>query len=307
MIVYVDLIFLLNLLIDSVLLVLTGWSVKASIRPRRLLAAAVLGAAYVVLMLYPHLSILLTFAAKLLVSAGMVLIAFGFGTPKRFVRTLCAFYLVNFAVAGGMFGLYYMLLSSNDVLKSVLVSQSGGIGFQFETGLAFVAAAFLLAAAFYVRQMRSKDRREKVASFLADVSIRIGSFFHQCTGLIDTGNHLYDPLTKSPVLIVEAERFKEVLPEAWLAKIRRLEVDQLLTAIGDDSFPWPDRLRIVPYRGVGRGTQFMLAVKPDLVTVRYQDRNIEAKRVLIGFDGGRLSADGSYGAILHPSLFGDAL
>jgi stage II sporulation protein GA (sporulation sigma-E factor processing peptidase) len=46
----------------------------------------------------------------------------------------------------------------------------------------------------------------------------------------------------------------------------------------------------------------MIALKPDKVIITYNQTTIEASKVLIGLDGGKLSADGSYHAIIHPKL-----
>lgn len=53
--------------------------------------------------------------------------------------------------------------------------------------------------------------------------------------------------------------------------------------------------------GVNRNTQFMLAIKPDRVVITTGETQIEAMKVLIGLDGGRLSSDNAYQAIIHPS------
>ncbi|WP_260115454.1 sigma-E processing peptidase SpoIIGA [Paenibacillus hexagrammi] len=94
----------------------------------------------------------------------------------------------------------------------------------------------------------------------------------------------------------------EVLPEEWLKRIRSADVDQIISGLGSEEFIWQDRLRLVPYRGVNRNTQFMLAIKPDKVVIHHNDKHIEASKVLIGLDGGKLCSDGSYQAIIHPTL-----
>ena len=51
-----------------------------------------------------------------------------------------------------------------------------------------------------------------------------------------------------------------------------------LAAIGVEEFIWQDRLRLVPYRGVNRNTQFMLAIKPDKVVINHNDSRLEATK-----------------------------
>ncbi|MNW13157.1 Sporulation factor SpoIIGA [compost metagenome] len=46
----------------------------------------------------------------------------------------------------------------------------------------------------------------------------------------------------------------------------------------------------------------MLAMKPDLVVIKLGEETYYSKRVLIGLDGGTLSGDGAYQAVIHPDL-----
>lgn len=302
MVVYVDLLFLVNLFIDGVLLYATARVCKIEVRAWRLTAASAIGGAYVVMVLFPELSALYTFVVKFAFSAIMLLTAFGFGGWKRFWRTMGAFYLVSFAAAGGIFGLHYFFASSGDVFNGIWYTHSGGVQFSLQVGLGFTLVALVAVLAFVVRTMRSAKQRERMLAYIAEVSVKLGDNSLSCKGLIDTGNHLYDPLTKTPVMVMESGLWKGMVPESWLPLLRRAEADRILSSPEADEFAWRDRLRLVPYRGVNRTMQFMLAIKPDEVTVVYHDREIKSSRVLVGFEGGTLSSDGSYRAIIHPML-----
>jgi stage II sporulation protein GA (sporulation sigma-E factor processing peptidase) len=303
MVVYLDLIFLANLLIDGAILAVTARI--RHVRPKlwRLALSAALGASYVVMMVVPSLSFMFTFVVKCLFSLTMILVAFGFGGLQTFLRNLGAFYVVNFVVAGGMFGVHYLLQSPGDVFNGILLTRSGGFAYPVKVGSLLIVLAFFPLVWLLRSVVASARRAERMKQYLAQVRIRIDEHESVCVGLIDTGNQLYDPLTRTPVMVVEATQWQEVLPEAWLSRIRRAEVDQLVAAIGtDESFVWQDRLRLIPYRGVNRGTQFMLALKPDKVVIVLNETEIVSDKVLVGLDGGKLAADGSYQAIIHPTL-----
>ena len=79
------------------------------------------------------------------------------------------------------------------------------------------------------------------------------------------------------------------------------EPDKLIMGLAAEEFEWQDRLRLVPYRGVNRG-RFMLALKPDMVRIELGGFEYSASKVLIGLDGGTLSGDRAYRAIIHPAL-----
>lgn len=303
LVVYIDLIFLMNLLIDAALLWTTAWMRKIKPRKLRLLAAAVLGASYVVMMFAPALTFLFTFLIKFMMSLLMLWIAFGFISLQNYLRNLAAFYVINFVGAGGILGIHYMLQNSGDVLNGIWFTHSGGFQFDLKVGIGLVGIGFIGTVLLYKLALRSRAQKEAMTQFLAQVHVWIDQEESACIGLIDTGNQLTDPLTRTPVIVMEAGLWQRCLPEGWLAKFRTMAVDQLMLEMHETAFPWQERLRMVPFRGINRGAaQWMLAVKPDRVSITHDGTTTECAKVLIGLDGGTLSTDGSYQAILHPTL-----
>ncbi|WP_342663537.1 sigma-E processing peptidase SpoIIGA [Paenibacillus pinihumi] len=302
LVVYVDLVFLLNLLMDAAILLVTAWVRGVPVRRLRIMLAATIGAAYVVLMFVPPLASIFTLGVKFGLSLLMVWVAFGFTSLQSFINLVAAFYGISFAAAGGMFGIYYLLQSRSEVWNGIWLMRTGGQGYGIRIGLVFLAVTFAIALFLYKGVLNGRKQREQMMNHLADVIVHIGGQEKRCRGLIDTGNHLYDPLTRTPVMVMEASLWKEDFPPSWLERIKDAEVDKLVAGIGEEQCVWQDRLRLIPYRGVNRGTQFMLALKPDHVRIEQEGRSYESFKVLIGLDGGRLVSDGAYQAIIHPSL-----
>jgi stage II sporulation protein GA (sporulation sigma-E factor processing peptidase) len=268
----------------------------------RIAAAAAIGACYVAMMFAPALSFLYTFILKFTLSLLMLWTAFGFGSLQHYVRNIAAFYGVNFAAAGGVLGLHYLLQSSGELWEGIWFTRTGGLGFELKISLVFVLIAIAAALYVYRSTWSGRKRVDRTQSHLAVVSVVIDGLERTCTGLVDTGNQLYDPLTRTPVMVMEAAIWQAELPPSWIARIRASEVDQLIAGLDEEDSPWRDRLRLVPYRGINRGTQFMLALKPDQVRIEQDGTSYVAVKVLIGLDGGKLVSDGTYQAIVHPSL-----
>lgn len=302
MVVYIDLIFAANLLIDAVLLWLTGWMNKVKVRWWRLWLSALVGALYVVMMFVPELSFMYTFLIKFGLSVIMIGVAFGFTSLQGFLRSIGAFYIINFAAAGGILGVHYLLQSSGDIWNGILYTAAGGYAYRLKIGFWFVLFILLLVLGCYKAVHSSRARREKLEAYIGTVQVEIEGVTVTCSGLLDTGNRLYDPLTKTPVMVMEASLWEEYLPESWKGRLSQEGADQLLLETDGQSFIWQDRLRLVPYRGVNRGASFMLALKPDHVAVTLGETTTGHRKVLIGLDGGTLSGDGAYRAIIHPDL-----
>ncbi|NGM81749.1 sigma-E processing peptidase SpoIIGA [Paenibacillus sp. 7124] len=302
MVVYIDLIFAANLLIDAVLLWLTRWMIKVKVRWWRLWLSALVGALYVVMMFVPELSFMYTFLIKFGLSVIMIGVAFGFTSLQGFLRSMGAFYIINFAAAGGILGVHYLLQSSGDIWNGILYTAAGGYAYRLKIGFWFVLFILLLVLGCYKAVHSSRARREKLEAYIGTVQVEIEGVTVTCSGLLDTGNRLYDPLTKTPVMVMEASLWEEYLPESWKGRLSQEGADQLLLETDGQSFIWQDRLRLVPYRGVNRGASFMLALKPDHVAVTLGETTTGHRKVLIGLDGGTLSGDGAYRAIIHPDL-----
>lgn len=302
MVIYADLIFLMNLMIDAAMLYMTAWCRRLKPPWWRIWLGAVIGASYVVMMLFPTMSSMLTFAVKCLFSVVMLSVSFGVKDLGYFIRNLAVFYMVNFATAGGMIGIHYMLQSTNEVMNGIVFTQSGTIGFQVQVSTALIVT-ILIPILWWLRKVLSMlKQRETIRIFRASLTVYFDEIKITCDGLIDTGNQLYDPLTRTPVIVMEVNGLRSILSDAWLRRIEKGETEEIMLALEEENPIWRHRLRFIPYQGIQKGTHFMLALKPDEVVIMQEDRSYRTKKVLIGLKGGTLSREGDYQAIIHPDL-----
>lgn len=304
MAVYADIVFLRELLFDGVILLLTGWVRGIRPKPWRLLLAATIGACYTIAMLFPSLAVLYHFFIKLFISFLMIYISYGYFSMQTYLRDLISFYIISFVLAGGLVGIHYMLMSSSNQVWANLIFIGGEVTSKWQMGTFYIIVCSLLLIYLWINFMRSKQKQQLMQNHLTEVELHIAGQVIHCQGLVDTGNQLYDPLTKTPVMIIQISELAHILPPVLTGALKQGNMNQALYSITEhpEMSMWQDRIRVVPYRGVNRNSQFMLALKPDLVKIKHQDQVYQSAKVLIGFDGGQLSSDGSYQAIVHPSL-----
>ncbi|MFD2672306.1 sigma-E processing peptidase SpoIIGA [Marinicrinis sediminis] len=305
MVIYADIVFLTNVLIDTITLSMTAWMQKLKIKPVRIGLASCLGALYVVMMFVPALSALYTLAVKGLFSVCMLWMAFGFHSLQSFLRNFMAFYMVNFVAAGGIFGLYYMSQSHKELLNGIWFTSSGGGTESIHMSLITVMVLLVVLLVLYRRLLQATDKKQKLTHLVSDVTIHIGPHAFTCKGLVDTGNRLYDPLTSTPVMIVEWSVIEEICTDAIRRGIQEGQ-QALFDALEDEEFAYREKLRFVPYRGVQKGTDFLLAIKPERVCIQQGAHWIEQRKVLLGLKGEALSGEGVFQAIIHPDLMDGA-
>lgn len=306
MIVYVDLVFLTNLAIDGTVLLATAKARRIRPTSWRLFLAAALGSAYAAALFWAEIPYLYSLGTKVAVSVLMVLITFGYNGPLAFIRTFGMFYAVNFATLGGVLGLDSLFRAAGSPWSGMSISPQGGIVLDWQMQLVMFALAFLLSLWLFHTTAGTRRKQANTADLLWQAEIRIDERVWTIPALLDTGNRLYDPLTRTPVMIIEAAVWQSELPPGWCDRLQTDPADELLAELDEasrDVFPWLYRLRLIPYRGVNGQSRIMLAVKPDVVQFTQTDEPpLQADRVLIGLDGGTLSADGAYRAIIHPEL-----
>lgn len=305
MVVYLDIILLLNLLINTLLLWFTAYFRKERIVWWRILLAAGVGSGYVAFFFLPSFSGLYQWSVKFLFSVIILLIAFGFRRLRSFLQNLCMFYFVAFVFGGGVLGLHYFLESQSEVVEGIVSTHNDGFGVASKPQFLVLLLGFVLIYFLSRRSYQAIQEPRRLEEFFADVVVQLQGESIICRGLVDTGNQLYEPITRIPVMILESQLLQHRLPEAVFSHLmtageQRWEQWQELL----DNLPaeWQSRVRLIPYRSVSRGMDLLLALKPDRVKINQNGRRVETERVLIGLNPLPLSAERKYQAIVHPAL-----
>ncbi len=289
MTVYVDLLFILNLVINT--LVLAGGNVLARERVHRLrlLSGAALGALYSVLMFFPETGFL--FRTGMRLAVGALMVAVGIPTPsfRRYLRALLWFYLSLGVFGGGMY-LFYSFTAA-------------GAQMVFSNGIYYVDMPLWLlltvSFGFYglIRLAAFVQCRRHPVQGLQPIEICCMGRYRSLTAFVDTGNTLTDPLTLSPVVIVQAQALSGVLPEELISAVKAGKHGEL-ESLGRRYSEL--KCRLIPFRGVGESGGLMFAVRPDWIR-RLPDGG-PVENVLLGLSGRALSEDNTYQALLHNAM-----
>ncbi|WP_297990869.1 sigma-E processing peptidase SpoIIGA [Anoxybacillus sp.] len=288
--IYADLVWLLNFCFDAMLLWLAAIMLKRRVRLWRLMLAALFGSLLVLLVFTPFAYMMSHIVTKLIISFFIVWICFGFSRFRFFIENVLAFYFATFVMGGGMVAFHFLLQSELTMYRSGWISHSTSISWLF------------VVVMFPVLWMLSKAQmgtiREKKLRFEHIIDVRVTCFGQTVLlkGLVDSGNQLRDPLTNTPVMIVEWQPFAHMLPAAVLQMIHK--------CVYTDDIPseWVSRMRFIPYRAVGVEQQLLVAIKPDDVQWLDDKRWMSVNKALIGFSPATLSADGEYKCIVHPHI-----
>lgn len=298
MTVYLDVIWFLNLLFDSLLLYLTAIFLKRSIRIWRLVAGGFVGSLMILLMFTPMYVFLSHPLSKLLLSVVMILIVFGYKRWRLFLKSLFTFYLATFLMGGTLIGVHYLIQYDPELNTNVLLSNVRGFGDPISW--LFVFIGFPVAWKFSKGNIENMEMTKIQFSQIVRVMFMIHNVRFSCKGMVDSGNQLYDPLSKMPVMFVSVKNQWDSLPEP--IKILAGESEAVINGEKEIPVEWQQRLRVVPYSVVGQEHQLIPAVKPDSIHIKTDDREYLWERGLVSFTVQQLSADEAFQCIVHPKM-----
>lgn len=279
-VIYVDTLFLLNALVDYLLLLGAARLAGERLRRLRFTMGAVLGGGYAVAIFLPGGAFLQRLPCRLAVLALMSVAAYG--GSRRLLRQSLLFLALSCALGGGV----------------LAVSLLGGRGLTLSGGVVYSAmdikTVLLSAAGCYAAVtlvFRGLARHTASAGELAAVRLALDGRSVELTALRDTGNTLTDPVAGIPVLVAEGALLLPLLPPGTLMAGELADPVACMERLRDG--PLAGRVRLLPYRAVGVERGLLLALRPDGLWV-----NGERRDMLAALSPTPVSDGGGYGALL---------
>lgn len=298
MTVYLDVIWLLNLLFDSLLLYLTAIFLKRKIRIWRLLAGGFIGSMIIILAFTPFGIVTNHPFSKLICSVLMIFAAFGYQRWRYFFKCLMTLYLATFLLGGTLMGTHFFLQYDSNLSTSIVLSTAQGFGDPISW--MFVLLGFPIAWHFSKSNIEGLEMVKIQYEQIVDVSVLINEDTLCFKGLVDSGNQLYDPISKMPVMFISIKQQMEKVGEP----IKKLASHGEAVILGSIELPdeWHSRLRVVPYSVVGQERQMIAAIKPDKIFIYRDNDQYLCEKGLIAFTMQELSGDQAFDCIVHPKM-----
>lgn len=271
-VVYIDSLFLLNLLLDYLVLLITGKLSGEPIRRGRLALGALLGAVYAAALIWPGWGFLAHPLVRL--GVGVLMTMTAYGATRRLLRVFLLFLAAAAGLGGGVYALSF-LGAGLDVVNGVATPV-------IDLRLLLMGAV----GAYCVLSLVGRKLGRHGPEELRRVEVSLDGQTVRLTALVDNGNTLTDPMTGKPVLVAEGGRLASLLPP---------EADYRHPADCFPRLPIPQRFRLLPYRAVGVEQGLLLAMRADQVTVEGK----ETGNRLVALSPTPVSETGRYQALLY--------
>jgi stage II sporulation protein GA (sporulation sigma-E factor processing peptidase) len=301
-VVYIDVVWLVNFAMDAVLLGCSAWISRRPLRLWRVLGGAVLGSMYAVLLFFPPLAPLTTWPGKAIASLAMVAAAIPCRSWLELLRVAVTFYFVSFVFAGAAIALHFAVPGTT-LAGGVVAGNRLAFATSLQSLALLVAIPLVLAMLRYVTYRLRESARQ--AGGLYPARLVFAEHVIELVGLVDTGNHLRDPVTRKPVCLVDARVLASVLPDALRQAVER-DADLLAALEQVDDPGWYGRFALVPFRGAGGAQQMAVAVRPDRIEFGRGGTWRPGADCLVALYPGELSSEHEFQAILHTAVITEA-
>lgn len=278
-VIYIDRVFVLNLALDYLLLLICARLAGTPLRRLRFLLCAAGGALYAAAVFLPGCAALGEPVLRLL--AGLVMSLAAFGRERRPWRLAALFFLVSGALAGLLLAIGLALGSPGRFLGRIYYAR-----ISWPVLLAAVLGMSLLLRLVFGQAARHGGDE------MMSITISLGGRCCTVRALHDTGCTLRDPVTGSPVLVIE----RCALDPLWPATVREILSQPLppeekmarLHGAGSGR-----RFTLLPFTAVGTASGLLLAVYSDYIELAGHRH----KRALLALSDGPLSDGAGYQAL----------
>lgn len=114
--------------------------------------------------------------------------------------------------------------------------------------------------------------------------------------MIDTGNLLKDPITNAPVIIVEKDSLKNILPEEILESTQKIINGEY--EFSEGYLKYASRFRVLPFSSLGKQNGMLLGFKVDKIETEINDEEVIRDDVIVGIYEKKLSNKGNYECLI---------
>ena len=275
---------------NSIIIYATSIILKFKPKMIRVVISSAIGSIYAIITYVTELSIYTSIISKGILAIVMVYIAFNPQNMKNMWKQLVIFYLTSFVFGGVALYLIYFIKPEDVFIKNGIFVGD------------YVLKAIFLGAiiAFIIIKISIKFIKTKINAkdMFCKIKIKLNGKEIETKAMIDTGNLAKEPITNTPVVIVESSLLEKVLPKEILNSIDNILAGKL-DGVKEE---YISRLRCIPFSSLGKQNGMLLGIKADEIIVEKEEENKISKNVIIGVYERSLTKRGEYRALIGLEL-----
>ena len=131
-------------------------------------------------------------------------------------------------------------------------------------------------------------------NIFCDIEITFKEKTKRVRAMIDSGNLLKEPLTGTPVIIVEEDELDGILSHEILDNI-----DSIIEGKSEIDLDAQNiKFRLIPFTSIGKESGLLLGFKPDFIKIAYEDEDKVISDVVVGIFKNQFTNNKFYTALI---------
>lgn len=290
MTVYIDVVFLENLILNVIILYATSLIAKTNLKIIRTLISASIGSIYAIMYYIFQIGLYSNIIFKFILSVIMIYVAFNPKEFKTLLKVLILFYLTSFVFGGASLSVIYLVNAQRINIQNGMI-----IGkYTMNTILTGIIIAFIvIVIAFKI--IKSKISKNDL---FCDIRFKINNKEIKTKAMLDTGNLLKEPITNIPVVVAEHKLLYDVIPNEILDNIENILGGDLENISDEVKNDYISKLKVIPFTSLGKQNGILLGIKADELIVEEMNSEKKIDKVIIGIYNKELSKKRTYSALI---------
>lgn len=294
MTIYIDVVFIENLIMNYIILFATSIIIKIKVKHIRLILASILGAIYSIIAYMSILEMYSSVILKIILSVIIVYIAYNPQNVKNMWKYLVIFYMTSFVFGGAAFALIYIVKPQDILMKNGLFLGT----YPLKTIILGTIVAFVVIVTSF-KLVKSKISKKDM---FCTIKININKVEIETKAMIDTGNLLKEPISNTPVIVVEHTLLYDCMPKEILDNLENILGGDFENISEEVKNKYISKLKVIPFSSLGKQNGMLIGIKPEEVTVINDENENKINNVIIGIYNKSLTKRGEYRALIGIEL-----
>lgn len=279
---------------NSIILYATAIILKIKSKTIKIILSSAIGSAYAIITYVTEMPIYTSVISKAILAVIMVYVAFDPQNIKKMCKQIAIFYLTSFIFGGVTLYLIYYIKPQEILMKNgVFVGD-------------YILKVIMLGAivAFITIKISLKIIKTKISpkDMYCQIKIKINEKVLETKAMIDTGNLAKEPITNTPVVIVESTLLEEILPNKILNNLENILGGDLSQISEEMQEKYISKLRCIPFTSLGKQNGMLLGIRADEIQVETEEEKKTTNNIIIGIYDKSLTKRGEYRALIGIEL-----
>ena len=279
---------------NSIILYATAIILKIKPKVIRVMSSSTIGSIYAIIIYVTEIPIYTSVISKAVLAIIMVYLAFNPQNIKKMWKQVAIFYLTSFVFGGVTLYLIYYIKP-----QEVLIKNGMFVG-------EYILKVIILGAivAFVIIRISLKIIKTKVSpkDMYCKIKIKLNEKIIETKAMIDTGNLAKEPITNTPVVIVESTLLEEILPNKILNNLENILGGDLSQVSEEMQEKYISKLRCIPFSSLGKQNGMLLGIRADEIEVETDEEKKTSNNIIIGIYDKSLTKRGEYRALIGIEL-----